>query len=183
MHKSYKDRVEELASNYEKACEVAENIDWIDIEEIHLKWRRYGEALGAFVHLYVFPENYIRDNFDSAFIRAELGRLIWMEEGGDDYWKVSVDERKTMLGYENWHCRWYLTYDDLRLKPRTEESLLKDIKYFCEINNVKNEDTDRIFPYIKNAESIELGGDYPGEAVCISIKPNSILLTEYGCWD
>lgn len=178
----YIDQLNKIVNNYDKLKKIAENIVWLDINERHFYWQH--QYLGIDAHLYDFPQNYVKDNFEDAYVRAVFGRMGADWEWEDDFWKIPVAEREQLLANgRNWCYGDYLLYKQLRMKPVPEEAMLKEIKYFCDVNSVENETVELISSYVKDAESIELGGDFGGESIYISIKPNSILLTACGYWD
>lgn len=178
----YINQLNEIVDCYDKLKIIAENIVWLDINERHFYWHK--SYVGIYAHLYDFPQNYVKDNFEDAYVRAVFGRMGADWEWENDFWKIPIAERKQLLANgRNWCYGDYMLYKQLRMKPVPEEKMLKEIKTFCVVNSVENENVEFISSYVKGAESIELGGDFDGEAIYISIKPNSILLTEIGFWD
>lgn len=176
----YINQLNKIVNNYDKLKKIAENIVWLDINERHFSWKKQ-QNLWIFTDLYDFPRNYIKHHFKDAYVRAVFGKMGSEWEWEDDFWKIPIAERKQLLANgRNWCYGDYLLYDDLRMKPVAEDEMIKEIKMLCKIHSIENETAELILSYVKNAESIELGGDLTSD-IYISVKPNSILLTEILC--
>lgn len=176
----YINRLKKISNNYDKLKKVAEKIVWLDINEQHFYWKeRHGFFLDA--HLYDFPKNYVKYKFKDAYVRAAFGQMASDWEWEDDFWKIPIAERKQLLAKgRNWYYGYYLLYEEP--KPIAEEEMIKEIKWFFGIHSIENETAELILSYVKNAESIKLGGYYTTPNY-ISVKSNSILLTQIGTLD
>ena len=178
----YINQLNKIVNNYDKLKKIAANIVWLDINERHFYWHKRNDfCIDA--HLYDFPRNYVKHNFKDAYVRAVFGQMGSDWEWEDDFWKIPISERKQLLANgRNWCYGDYLLYDYLKMEPVPEEEMINEIKWLCEIHSIENETAELILSYVKNAESIKIGGDYTTD-VYISVKPNSILLTEIGTYD
>ena len=176
----YINQLNKIVNNYDKLKKIAENIVWLDINERHFYWHKR-HNIGIDAHLYDFPRNYVKHNFKDAYVRAVFGQMGSDWEWEDDFWKIPIAEREQLLANgRNWYYGDYLLYEEP--KPIAEDKMIKEIKRLCEIHSIENETAELILSYVKNAENIKLGGYFTCPKY-ISVKSNSILLTQIGTYD
>ncbi|MCM1315022.1 MAG: hypothetical protein NC244_06605 [Alistipes senegalensis] len=178
----YIDILKQIVNNYERYKNIAVNLEWVENYSKYYDWfKKY--PLGMIVSIYDFPENYVRDNFEQAYVQTVLTYMAYMEEFKEDFWKIPSSERLQYLTQaENFYSD-YITYKEYRMKPVTEDYLIKEIKCHAKMFNIPESEVNSVIPYLTGAENIEIGGSYCGDHTFISIKDNSIMLLECGIWD
>ena len=177
----------EIVNNFQLFKEIAENIEWIDIEEYHRDWfKTY--PLGITVDVCCFPEGYVEKHFKESYVRCILSSMAYFEEWDKDFWDIPKEERtycltnKATKGNINLY-ETYTTYKDLRLKPVSSDFLSKEVRYFAGENKIEYKEQEAFLKYAENAVIIEIGGCYAGDYSYISVQGDNIFMVDCGVWD
>lgn len=178
----YIDILKKIVNNYKYYKDIAINLEWIKADSKYYDWyKKY--PIGMFANIINFPENYVKNNFERAYVQTVLTGMAWSEEWEQDFWNIPFSERlKYMIQAENFYAG-YMTYRELRMKPVTEEHLINEIRWHASYDSVSESEINSVVSYVIGAENIELGGSYSSDHTFISIKNNSIMITDCGIWD
>lgn len=178
----YIDILKNIVNNYDCYKDIAVNLEWIETDSEYYDWfKKY--PLGMIVSIYDFPKNYVRDNFEKAYTQVVLLQMAYYEEWEHDFWKIPFSERLEYMTQAKDFYADYMTYKEYRMKPVTKDYLIKEIKCHSRMYNIPESEVNSVIPYVMGAENIEIGGIYYGDHTFISVKDNSIMLTECGIWD
>ncbi|MDE6780219.1 MAG: hypothetical protein K2J40_01985 [Ruminococcus sp.] len=178
----YIDILKKIVNNYDYYKDIAVNLEWTETYSKYYDWfKKY--PIGMFVSIYDFPENYVRDNFEQAYVQTVLMYMAYCEEWEQDFWKIPYSERLQYMTQAKDFYADYMTYKEYRMKAVTEEYLINEIKCHAEMYNIPESKVNSVIPYLTGAENIEIGGYYFGDHTFISIKDNSIMLVDCGIWD
>lgn len=173
----YADILKKIVNHYDYYRNIAVNLEWTEFNSKYYEWRK-NHRIGVFITLCDFPDGYVRNNFEQAYVRAVLTYTAYMEEFKKDFRNIPSDELlKHMTQTEDLYAD-YITYRELRMKPVTEEYLINEIWLHAIYNSVLAIELNSVIPYVTGAENIEIGGCYPEDHTFISIKDNSIMLFE-----
>ena len=178
----YIDILKQIVNNYECYKNIAVNLEWAEIQSSGYNWyKKY--PVGIYGIICEFPEGYIKDNFEQAYVQTVLSQMAYSEEFEDDFRNIPSSELlKYMTQYEySYAC--YMSYDELRMKSVTEDYLIQQIKWHAGENDIPESDINSVISYVIGAENIEIGGSYCEDHTFISIKNNSIMIIECGIWD
>ncbi|MDE6425312.1 MAG: hypothetical protein K2K89_04130 [Ruminococcus sp.] len=178
----YIDILKKIVNNYEYYKNIAVNLEWVEFSSKFYDWYEY--PIGAYVIICDFPENYIKNNFEQAYVQTVLKYMDYMgrrwNKDSQDIKPAELPEDMTKNKdlYEE-----YITYNELRMKYVTENYLIQQIKWHTEDNDIPESEINSVIPYLTGAENIEIGGGYSEDHTFISIKDNSIMLIDCGIWD
>lgn len=175
----------ELIGNYNKFAQIAVEIPWFLVEEVHADWQKPRTYLGFTVDLVHFPKGYVEQNFKEAYVRAALCSVIHSEEWERDCFNISREERMKCFCAEHSEEMYseYVDFKETRLFIRDEEYLKKEINFFAGENGFSLDEQEKYLSYAQNAVIIELGGCYSGDYVYLVVKDDSIMLISCGVWD
>lgn len=175
----------ELIGNYDKFAQIAVEIPWFPVEEMHEDWQKPRTYLGFIVDLVHFPKGYVEQNFKEAYVRAALCSIIHSEEWERDCFAISREERRKCFCNERFGKLYgeYVNFRETRLLIRDEEYLRKEINFFAGENGFSLDEQGKYLSYARNAVIVELGGCYSGDYVYLVVKEDSIMLISCGVWD
>lgn len=173
----YIDILKKIVNHYDYYRNIAVNLEWTELNSRYYEWHKH-HNVGVYVTLCDFPKGYVKNNFEQAYVQAVLTYTAYMEEFEEDFRNIPSDELlKHMTQVKELYAD-YMTYQELRMKPVTEEYLINEIWWHAVYNSVLVIEANSLIPYITRAENIDIGGFYNEEHTFISIKDNSIMLFE-----
>lgn len=173
----YIDILKKIVNHYEYYRNIAENLEWTEFNSRYYEWHK-NHRVGIFVTVCDFPEGYVKNNFEQAYVQTVLTYIAYAEEFKEDFQNaLSAELLEYMIKSEELYAD-YITYKELRMKQVTEEYLINEIWWHAVYNSVLASEINSLIPYLTGAENIEIGGYYPEEHKFISIKDNSIVLFE-----
>lgn len=176
----------EMVNNFESFKEIAENIEWIDIKEYHDDWSKV-YPFGAIVDVCCFPKGYVTNSFKEAYVRCVLSTMAYFEKWDKNFWDISKEERAYCLADKAENninlYKTYTTYHELRLKPISKDTFIKEVRYFADKNGIDYEKQMEFLKYAENAAIIEIGGSYAGDFAYIAVQGDNILMVDCGIWD
>lgn len=176
----YIDILKQIINNYERFKEIAVNLECVVVNSVHLDWyKKY--PVGITVDIINFPEGYVKNNFEKAYVQAVMSYIAWAEEWKQNFWNLTAEKRLFCL--TKGRLEDYISYKEVRMKSVTEEYLIKEIKWHAEENSIPESEVSSVIPYLTGAENIEIGGCYYRDHTFISVKDNSIMLLDCGIWD
>ncbi|MDE6087599.1 MAG: hypothetical protein K2G25_04365, partial [Oscillospiraceae bacterium] len=136
-----------------------------------------------YITIFNFPENYVKDNFEQAYVQMVLTDTAYNENIEEGFQNVPSSELLEYMAQNVPFYAEYMTYEELRMIPVTEEYLIQKIRSHADENSIPKSEVNAVIPYLNGAENIEMGGyDYLDHRF-ISIKDNSIMLVECGIGD
>ncbi|MDE5768101.1 MAG: hypothetical protein K2H82_01825 [Oscillospiraceae bacterium] len=178
----YMDILKKIVNHYDYYKNIAVNLEWTELRTKYHDWyKQY--PVGMFVTTFDFPENYVKDNFEQAYVQMVLTDMAHTENFEEGFQNVPSSELLEYMTQNVPFYAEYMTYEELRMTPVTEEYLIEKIKLHADRYAVPENEVNAVIPYIMGAENIEIGGHYYGDHTFISIKNNSIMLVECGIWD
>lgn len=178
----YIDILKQIVNNYEYYKSIAVNLEWTEFNSRYYEWsKKY--PVGIFIIICEFPEGYIKDNFEQAYVQTVLSNMTYSEEWVEDFRNVPSSELLKYMTQAKDFYAGYMTYRELRMKSVTEEYLINEIQWHAGCGSVSESEINSVMLYVMGAENIELGGSYLGDHTFISIKDNSIMITDCGIWD
>ncbi len=173
----YIDILKKIVNHYDYYRNIAVNLEWTELNSRYYEWHK-NHHVGIFVTVCDFPENYVKNNFEQAYVQAVLTYTAYMEEFEKDFRNIpSAELLKYMTQSKELYAD-YITYKELRMKTVTEEYLINEILWHAVYNSVLGKEVNSLIPYITGAENIEISGCYSRKHTFISIKDNSIMLFE-----
>ena len=187
----YVDILKKIVNNYEYYKNIAVNLEWVESSSKYYDWVNEYSIIGIYVTVCNFPENYIKNNFEQAYVQTVLTFMASCGKREQDFWKVPYSKRLEYMTRDKELYEEYITYDELRMKFVKEDYLIQKIKSYTEDNdipesNIPESEINSVIPYLTGAENIEIGGcdfiEYEIDHTFISIKDNSIMLIECGTW-
>lgn len=168
----------EIINHFDTFKEIALNMNWIKITELHKDWYR-NYPLGIMIDLYHFPKSYVEKYFKECYIRCRIAETAYYEEWDKNYFNVPKEQRLEYIPfYENIN-----TYKDLRLKQVSCDILKQEIEFYATKNEITIEEQKRFYPYIEGAGIVDIGGCYAGEHFYIAVQGDTILTVDCGVWD
>lgn len=182
----YIDILKKIVNNYDYYRDIAVNLEFAEFNSRHYDWVNEYTIIGIYVTVCDFPEGYVKNNFEQAYVQAVLAYMAYAEEFKEDFQNTpSAELLKYVAQAENLYSD-YVTYKELRMKSVTEDYLIQQIKLYTEDNDISENEINSIIPYLTEAENIEIGGcdfiDYFIDHTFVSIKDNSIMIIECGIW-
>ena len=181
----YIDILKQIVNNYERYKNIAVNLEWLESSSKYYDWVNEYTIIGIYVTVCDFPENYIKNNFEQAYVQTVLTYMACGKRK-QDFWKVPYSKRLEYMTRDKELYEGYITYNKLRMKFVTEDYLIQKIKLYTEDNDISESEINSIIPYLTEAENIEIGGcdfiDYFIDHTFVSIKDNSIMLIDCGIW-
>ena len=175
------EKIRDSIANYEVFKEIAMDIRFRKSEMQLYSW--FKNVLGIEVYMFRFADSISEDNIVETIVQCRLMRMAEMEEWKEDFWNVSRDDRLFTL---NAFRDFDLIIKEVRLTPLDTEIFLNMVDYkISEYTPSENtpDMKDTVCDIIRNSESIELGGSYSGDHMCLSVSENTILIIEHGMWD
>ena len=178
----YMDILKKIVNHYDYYKDIAVNLEWTEIHSKYYDWyKKY--PVGMFITTFDFPEDYVKNNFEQAYVQTVLTYMAYAEEFKEDFRNTPSDELlKYMTQAEDLYSN-YITYKELRMILVTGEYLIQKIKSHAEEYSIPESEVNAVIPYIRGAENIEIGGYNGLDHTFISIKDHSIMLVECGIWD
>lgn len=178
----YIDTLKKIVNHYDYYRNIAVNLEWTEFSSEYYDWyKKY--PIGMFISIIHFSENYVKENFEQAYVQTVFTYMAYMEDSEEDFRNIPSSELlKYMTQAKNFYAG-YMTYRELRMKPVTEKYLINKIKCHAIDNDIPESDINSVIPYVIGAENIEIGGCYSGDHTFISIKDSSIMLVDCGIWD
>lgn len=171
-------QLKKVLSDYNEFCNIAENIEWIDIIEEHENWfKTY--PLVIFIDLYEFPNGYIKNNIVSAYVRAVLSSMAFYEEWDKDFWNISQSERKEALTKGESLYKPYAVIPEIHFIQRDWKYIVKEIEYFASQNKIPFSEQKKYINKFENAEVIEIGSRC-NDFIYMAIKNDLMLIVECG---
>lgn len=182
----YADILKQIVNNYERYKNIAVNLEKVDYKCQFYDWSDwYTVSVELMVTIYEFPENYVRNNFDKAYVRMVLDDKGF-ESRGQDYWNIPKEKRldylidKKILMNESDYYNYHRT---LRMKPYTDWNLKDKIDYYAKGIYLDRYKFNLMIPYLTGAENIDICGVPALSHTFISIKDSSIMRVDCGIWD
>lgn len=175
------EKIRDSIENYEVFQKIALDIRFRKAEMQFYSWLQ--KVLGIEVYLFRFADGINDDNLVETIVQCRLMRMAEMEEWKDDFWNVSRDDRLITL---NAFRDSDLIIKEVRLIPLDTDEFLDMVKNKISVYTPSEDTpdmTDTICDIIRNSESIELGGCYSGDHMCLSVSDDTIMIVEYGIWD
>ena len=172
----------DVVSDYDKFCHIAEQVEWIDIEERHEGFSSK-QPLRIYLNEYEFPAEYVRKNMIQAYVRSVLSSIAFYEEWDKDCWKMSLSERKICLEKGKEFYKAYVIPKELRLVERDWKYLFQEIEIFAGADNISSSEWQRYLQRFEDAMVIETGGCDAADYEYLAIKNDSVLLVACGYWD
>ncbi len=180
----YADILKKIVNNYKYYKNIAVNLEWVEFDSKYYEWFN-NYHIGMFVTVCDFPEDYVKNNFEQAYVQTVLTYIAYAEEF-KKYKKYSSAEIIEYIAKNEVFYTDYIYHKDLRMKTVTEDYLINEIWWHAFYNSVREDKVNSLIPYITGAENIkiydELYGCYVGEHTFISIKNNSIMIIDYVTW-
>ncbi|MDE6834341.1 MAG: hypothetical protein K2J39_08895, partial [Ruminococcus sp.] len=179
-----------IVNNYEYYKNIAVNLEWVETASKFYDWVNEYYIIGIYVIVCNFPTNYIKNNFERAYVQTVLTYMNFLKSG-QNFCKIPPSERLKYMTRDKELYEEYITYDELRMKFVKEDYLIQKIKSYTEYDdipesNIPESEINSVIPYLTGAENIEIGGgdfiEYEIDHTFISIKDNSIMLIECGTW-
>ncbi len=170
-----------IVSNYDAFCLVAKNIEWISIKPHYDDW--FYCALGMYLYTFEFPQEYIQNHPQQAYVRALFSRIAFDEEWDNDFWNIPQTERTFYLEKGSAFYKSYAIPRELRLIKRDWNYLANEMKDFAQINKIPFSKQKPYIEQFEHAAVIEIGGVYHGDSEYLAIKDNHMLMVNCGCWD
>ncbi|MBD5158865.1 MAG: hypothetical protein HDT23_01285 [Ruminococcus sp.] len=178
----YADILKKIVNNYEYYKNIAVNLECVEFSSKFYDWYEY--PVGAYVTICNFPNGYIKNNFEQAYVQTILRYMYYMDRRRNkDLQDITPAELPEDMAKNKYVYEQYITYHELRMNHITEDYLIQKIKSYTEYNDIPKSEINSVIPYLTGAEIIEIGGDCPEEYSFISIKDNSIMLIDCGLWD
>ncbi|MCM1357738.1 MAG: hypothetical protein NC205_04020, partial [Prevotella sp.] len=167
----------QIVNNYERYKNIAVNLEWTEFNSKYYDWfKKY--PVGIFVTVCDFPENYVKNNFEQAYVQTVLTYMAYSEEFKEDFRNTPSNELLKYMTQAKDFYAIYMTYEELRMKSVTEDYLIQQIKWHTGDDDIPESDINSVIPYLTGAENIEIGGSYLSDNTFISIKDNSIMLID-----
>ncbi|MDE7105404.1 MAG: hypothetical protein K2O36_05940 [Ruminococcus sp.] len=174
----YADILKKIVNHYDYYKNIAVNLEWTVFNSGYYEWHKNHHVV-IFVTVCDFSGDYVKNNFEQAYVQTVLTYMAYMEEFKEDFRNTpSAELLKYMTQAEDFYAN-YITYKELRMKQVTEEYLINEIWLHAVYNSVPERKVNSLIPYLAGAENIEIGGFYPEEHTFISIKDTSIMLFEF----
>ncbi|MCM1507807.1 MAG: hypothetical protein NC177_11835 [Ruminococcus flavefaciens] len=179
----YADILKNIVNNYERYRNIAVNLKWTDFNSRYYDWyKKY--PVGIYGVICEFPEGYVKNKFEQAYVQTVLTKMSYSEEFDKDVFRNTPSAERLKYMTENiLYYASYMSYEQLRMKTVTEEYLINEIRWHAGENDIPESEINSVIPYVMEAENIEIGGGYSGDHTFISIKDSSIMLVECGIWD
>ena len=181
----YIDILKKIVNNYDYYRDIAVNLEFAEFNSRYYEWFK-NHHVGIYVTVCDFPEGYVKNNFEQAYVQSVLCSMAYYEEWKQNFWEVPYSKRLEYMTQDKGIYEQYITYDELRMKSVTEDYLIQQIKLYTEDNDISENEINSIIPYLTEAENIEIGScdfiDYFIDHTFVSIKDNSIMIIECGIW-
>ncbi|MDE7120742.1 MAG: hypothetical protein K2O42_01100 [Oscillospiraceae bacterium] len=178
----YMDILKKIVNHYDYYENIVVNLKWTELHTKYYDWyKKY--PVGMFVTTVDFPEDYVKNNFEQAYVQTALTHMAYAEEFKEDFRNVPSSELLEYMTQNVPFYAEYMTYEELRMIPITGEQLTEIIKLHTGRYSIPESEVNAVIPYIRGAETIEVGGHYYGDHTFVSIKDHSMMLVECGIWD
>lgn len=173
----YIDILKKIVNNYDYYRGIAVNLECAEFNSRYYEWFK-NHHVGIYVTVCDFPEGYVKNNFEQAYVQAVLAYMAYAEEFKEDFQNTpSAELLKYVAQAENLYSD-YVTYKELRMKTVTEDYLINEIWWHAVYNSVQGSKFNSLIPYVMGAENIDIGGIYSRDHTFVSIKDNSIMIID-----
>lgn len=174
--------IKDVISDYNKFCEIAKKIEWLELYEEHEDWwNTY--PLGIVFSIYEFPKDYIKNDILSSYVRIILSNIAFSEGWDKNFWDIDEIKREKYLKEGKSLYEPYAITKDIRFIERSFEYLKKEIQYYANANKIDILKQKRYLDKFEDAIVIEIGGCYSGDFEYLVIKDNFISIVYCGVWD
>lgn len=178
----YMDILKKIINHYDYYKNIAVNLEWTAFDTKYYDWyKKY--PVWMYITIFDFPENYVKDNFEQAYVQMVLTDTAYNENIEEGFQNVPPAELLKYMTQNVPFYAEYMTYKELRMIPVTEEYLIEKIKFHADRYAVPENEVNAVIPYLNGAENIEMGGYDYLDHTFISIKDYSIMLIECGIGD
>lgn len=178
----YIDILKKIVNHYDYCRNIAVNLEWAEFNSRYYDWYK-NYPVGIYVTVCDFPDGYVKNHFEQAYVQAVLTYIAYVEEFNEDFRNTPSAELLEYMTLGESFYSGYFTYKELRMESVTEEYLINQIRWQAESNFASESDINSVIPYVTGAENIEIGGCYCHDHTFISVKDNSIMLVKCGIWD
>lgn len=188
--------LESIVSNYDSFCDVAEQLEWLDI---HVWHDDYGNnnPFGVHFNAIEFPEEYlIIYSIADAYVLAILSDTAFYKKWysffydvypckgwNRDFWDIPCDQRKNYLIEGRTLYEGLATMKEPLFIMRDWAYLASEIKFFAGVDNITT--ISKYAKYLnqfENAKVIEIDGCKRVYDVYLAMKRNRMLLVTCGYW-
>lgn len=80
----YTDILKKIVNNYDYYRDIAVNLEWIESDSKYYDWfKKY--PVEIFITVCYFPEGYVKNNFEQAYVQSVLTYIAYAEEFEEDF--------------------------------------------------------------------------------------------------